>query len=450
MAKSYKEMQEYELAHEYLMKSLSKEPEFIPALELTGEILLTQYKIERAIEVFEKIYEIDPTDGHLFDLARLYELQNPEKSIELYEQLIDKSQNPVYYKRLANLYKSEGKDDKYLNALRELYELSPDQTSVAVRLMLGYSQNHSYEKSWQFLKEVESYLPSSELVVCYVAFAEALMKDSSQAANNYIPGMLKEIDNKFFSHWRIHLMGGMLANKIDSVGAADKFFDHALSVADSIPDPPLHIGLNYYDHKHYKRGIEIFAKYEKIFPKNWRFPFFLSYGYLMLDSMSAALAPVRRVIRLDSANADAWSQLGTIYDELGMQDSSFYAYEKAIEINPDDALLNNNFAYALAEKGLQLGRALEMSSKAIAIDSTNAAYLDTYGWVQYRLGNYEKALEYTKKAIATQNASAEVFEHLGDIYIEMNMREKAIDAWQKSLGMEPDRKSAKEKIKKHK
>jgi tetratricopeptide (TPR) repeat protein len=450
MAKSYKEMEEFELALEYLMKSLDREPEFIPALELTGEIFLTQYKIDRAIKVYEKIYDIEPTEGHLFDLARLYELDDTEKSIELYEELIGRAEKPIYYKRLANLYKTTDRQKKYIETLEKLYELAPGNTSVAVELMLEYSKNQNYGRSREFLDEAQNYLPSSELVICYGAFAEALVNDTTAAVKSYIPEFLADVDNKFFSHWRIHLMSGILANKIDSVQAAEEFFGHALSVADSIPEPPLQIGLNYYDNNKYERGIGVFGKYEEIFPKDWRFPFFLAHGYVMIDSTDSALPPIRRAAAIDSSTVEIWSLMGTIYDELDMHDSSAIAYEKALTIDEDNALVKNNYAYSLADRGVELQKALELSSDAIKSDSTNAAYLDTYGWVQYQMGNYEKALEYTRKAISKSDASAEVFEHLGDIYIKMNTPGKALKAWRKSLEMEPGRKSAAEKIEKHK
>lgn len=88
-----------------------------------------------------------------------------------------------------------------------------------------------------------------------------------------------------------------------------------------------------------------------------------------------------------------------------------------------------------------------MSKIAIQKDSNNSAYLDTYGWILFKKGDYENALEYTLKSIDKGAASAEVYEHLGNIYIKLDDAEKAKKAWQIALDKEPNRIYLKEKMK---
>ena len=57
---------------------------------------------------------------------------------------------------------------------------------------------------------------------------------------------------------------------------------------------------------------------------------------------------------------------------------------------------------------------LEMAEKAVQIDSANGAYLDTIGWIHYKLGNYELARDYILHALSLRENSAEVIEHMGN------------------------------------
>jgi len=69
-------------------------------------------------------------------------------------------------------------------------------------------------------------------------------------------------------------------------------------------------------------------------------------------------------------------------------DDSDSLYEEALRINPEFSLALNNYAYSLSERGLQLERALGMARKALEVAPDNPSYLDTIGWIYFRLGRY--------------------------------------------------------------
>ncbi|MFQ5770710.1 MAG: tetratricopeptide repeat protein, partial [bacterium] len=135
------------------------------------------------------------------------------------------------------------------------------------------------------------------------------------------------------------------------------------------------------------------------------------------------------------------STLAAAYDEMGEYEKSLEYYQKALQIDPDNATILNNYSYSLSERGERLEEALEMVNKALEVEPENGAFLDTIGWVYYKLGDYKKALEYIKKSIAVRDESAEVLEHLGDIYEKLGQMDLAIQFWKKAMELEPDRKS---------
>ena len=95
---------------------------------------------------------------------------------------------------------------------------------------------------------------------------------------------------------------------------------------------------------------------------------------------------------------------------------------------------------------MQLDRALKMSEEAIKKDSTNSSYLDTYGWIMYKLGRYSEAEEYIKKAIELGDVSAVVLEHLGDVYEKLNKPDEAKKYWTKALDKDQQNTALREKI----
>jgi len=90
-----------------------------------------------------------------------------------------------------------------------------------------------------------------------------------------------------------------------------------------------------------------------------------------------------------------------------------------------------------AEHDRKLDEARVLIEKAVKAEPKNAAYLDSLGWVLYKLRQPKEALGYTLKAVElSEEPDATLFDHLGDIYAALNERQKARDAWTKSLAVE--------------
>jgi tetratricopeptide (TPR) repeat protein len=137
----------------------------------------------------------------------------------------------------------------------------------------------------------------------------------------------------------------------------------------------------------------------------------------------------------DQASIDLLSTLGITYERLKRYVDADRTYEAALKIDPDNALILNNYAYSLIERDQQKERCLVMAKRAVEKEPENSSYLDTIGWVYYKLAQYEEAKTWIEKSIKFGKASAVVHEHLGDIYIKLGNRDKAREAWEQALDM---------------
>ena len=111
-------------------------------------------------------------------------------------------------------------------------------------------------------------------------------------------------------------------------------------------------------------------------------------------------------------------------------------FETALEIDPEDIYTLNYLGYILADRGLRLDEAKVMIEKALEKSPENGAFLDSLGWVYYRLGDYRKARQYVEKALQYEDTSATVHDHLGDIYSRLGMHKSAERYWKRALEME--------------
>ena len=75
-----------------------------------------------------------------------------------------------------------------------------------------------------------------------------------------------------------------------------------------------------------------------------------------------------------------------------------------------------------------------MIRKALRAEPENGAYLDSLGWVLFKLGKLEDAVAPLEKATKMNMGSdATVWDHLGDVLLKLMRTEKAIEAWQTAI-----------------
>lgn len=129
--------------------------------------------------------------------------------------------------------------------------------------------------------------------------------------------------------------------------------------------------------------------------------------------------------------------LSDIYVQKGELRKGEEILERVLEESPDNSQVNNDLGYLWADQGKNLEQAEKMIRQAVAAEPDNGAYLDSLGWVLFKMGNYEEAIPVLEQAIqktehASQNAIP-TWNHLGDAFLKAMKTEKAVEAWQTAL-----------------
>lgn len=114
------------------------------------------------------------------------------------------------------------------------------------------------------------------------------------------------------------------------------------------------------------------------------------------------------------------------------------AFEKLISLRTDHAPALNYLGYLFADRNENLERSLELIQRAVNLDPSNGAYLDSLGWVYFRLGKLDLAETYLLKAARLAPDDSTVEEHLGDVWEKKGELEKARASWKRALTLKPD------------
>jgi tetratricopeptide (TPR) repeat protein len=101
--------------------------------------------------------------------------------------------------------------------------------------------------------------------------------------------------------------------------------------------------------------------------------------------------------------------------------------------DPQNSMTLNYLGYMLADRGVKLEEALGLIKKAVELEPSNGAYLDSLGWAYYRLGKYDQAEEQLVKASQRIGTDPTVHDHLGDVYQKTGRLKLAVAHWERAV-----------------
>jgi Tfp pilus assembly protein PilF len=124
---------------------------------------------------------------------------------------------------------------------------------------------------------------------------------------------------------------------------------------------------------------------------------------------------------------------GALQERQKHIDAAEQQFRQSLTVDPNNALTLNYLGYMLADHGVKLNEALQFVEHAVKLDPENGAYLDSLGWVHYKLGQYALAEQTLERAISLIPTDPTVRDHLGEVYASTGQLQQAVSQWEASL-----------------
>lgn len=115
---------------------------------------------------------------------------------------------------------------------------------------------------------------------------------------------------------------------------------------------------------------------------------------------------------------------------------------RILALDADDVNALNALGYTLADRTNRYQEALELIARAYAADPDNAAIIDSYGWVLYRLGRSKEALSELLRAF-TKQKDAEIAAHVAEVLWVLGRKDEAVNYFVEARRIDPDSRSLK-------
>ncbi|WP_256646392.1 tetratricopeptide repeat protein [Thermomonas paludicola] len=151
------------------------------------------------------------------------------------------------------------------------------------------------------------------------------------------------------------------------------------------------------------------------------------------DAYARGLAAFADNIELLYARALMWERL----DDIGKSEADL---RRVLVIAPDNVAALNALGYTLADRTRRFREALELIDRARVADPGNAAIIDSYGWVLFRLGKSREALGHLRHAYALQK-DPDIASHLGLVLWALGQKDEARRYFEEARKLEPDNRS---------
>ncbi|OQY30315.1 MAG: hypothetical protein B6244_00190 [Candidatus Cloacimonetes bacterium 4572_55] len=372
-----------------------------------GHLYFLQNNSENAEKYFDQAYEFGNREPHLFlEWAQLH-LKNDRfaSAMKILEKgMAIRTSRSLIYDTLIQLYKQQDVPITHVDSLAQAnpdqinyqellyqYAIEREDYAKAAAALLSLIGNDSYESSYHFYLGV-CYRHLGEFEKAKKHFKETAVRNptSAQAWLNYA-NILAQIDEPDSARMAYHTFIGL--RDLDS-------------------DADYLLGLTYAD----------------------------------LFRWEDAISAFRRSLERDSTQAHAWFSLGTSMYEKGEHTEAIKTMQKALEIDSLYAPANNFVGYTWADANENLEEALRMITVAVEAEPDNGAFLDSMGWILYRLERYEDALVYMDRAIDVGARDAVIMEHLGDIHFALRQTEQAAHYWNIALESDENNEELRQKL----
>jgi tetratricopeptide (TPR) repeat protein len=422
-------------------------------------------KYKEAIDVYNMLEEKTGISEELiFQKQPLFiKLGKIEECVKDIEKLIQLYPAETRYIGLVGeVYMSNKMYDKAIDAFNRILKIEPNNADALLALAQAYRKTGNEKKHDELIQRVfnNKDIDIDAKIYTIIPYIEKLAKDSTIREE-----VLKMADMIVTAHPNNVKATTARADVLYNIGKkkeAQAEYEKAISFGEDIPNTVwiqsyiLDAELEDYDHliAITKKGIiknpkEVFGYFYNAVAnqqkKNYKDAAdILDKAFDLQQKNKDDIAKFSSQLKLQMLIA-----LGDVNFELKNFERCDSAYEAALEIDPNNATVLNNYAYYLSERDDKLEKAERMSKKSNLLVEGNSAFIDTYAWIMYKMKNYTEALSWMEQAMILIDSQErpDLLIHYGDILSKTGQEAKAVEQWQKAIQKGGDRAALELKIK---
>ncbi len=410
LAGVYEQLKDYPLAAEMLRRALQQQPGNSELKQMLAEDLLQTDQIEEAAKLYQDLADEDPKDARA--LLRLSQIYRQKRDLVKARQVIDKAKEldpgnvEIEYSD-ESLLEAEGKFPDAVKTLKALLDSTAKKSYNAAeksfRAQLLKREGSAYRSMEQFAPAVEAFKQAAELDPDTAANAEKEIVVTYQAAKDF-PKAEAEAEAAYKKYPEDKEVRAIRAGLLAEMGKTDQAVAETRKLMDG------------------KNDFLVLLDLADVYQKGKNF----SEGAKTLDA-------AENLAKGNDEKVQVMFMRGAMLERQKNFPAAEAEFRKVLAIDANHASTLNYLGYMLADRGVRLEEAKGFIQKALEEEPNNPAYLDSLGWVYFRLNKLSDAEEKLRQALEYMSRDATVHDHLGEVYLREGKIKEAVAQWQSSV-----------------
>lgn len=375
---------------------------------------------EREFESAKALRSNDPTIRVLTALMFAAQNQLPE-AIRQFELIIrDNPEDLFALSSLADLYILAGRLEDALSILDRISDLRPHQAVVYFHIAIIETRLRRFESAQAHLLEATALEPSSLRGWVALGLVYEAQKKYPEAVDAFEQAIeLDPVRTELYHNLaKLYFAWGKPVEALAQYDAVLKLQPKDIHAALDAAYLLLLEERNADAIARVDIAITAGASHPKLF-------FMKGLALMQMSQRKEARRSFREALAQEPLYGDAHFYLGVLLSEEGDSETAEYHLRRAVELDPWNAQAHNYLGYLLAETGKYLDEAIALIQKAISLEPSNPAYLDSLGWAYYKKGLYDRAVAELERALEHNSDDWVIRNHLIDAYQQAGEKEKA-------------------------
>lgn len=428
MANNYKQLKDIENEIQTYKKILTYIPYEPKSLTEISNYLLQRGDLKGAAGYLERLFLKYPDDKTISTeyLQVLFGAREMEKFLEV-SDTIDISSSPLLVFARAFFL---GEKERYAEAIKLLIGLNEKDAKANLLLADIYKRKQDYFDAFQTARLIA---PKDKDLLYYSLYIEILMLLDM---NRQILNVFEQIknDNSIMAEFSLSDYYNII-NAFCSLNQVEPLVTTLPLIKAKIKSKEESEPVN-----ELIEFLNALTKGTKIDPEKFKFDansYLFVTLYLNRGKYNEAISLLKALIKKKEIKKDRdpapYLELGDIY----IQQKKWAAVETIIKemqrLFPSSIEVNNFYAYFLALENRELKKALKLAKDTLAQDGESAAYLDTYGYILFKMGLIGESLAFLEKAYFKNPFEPEIMEHLANCYRVQKNPAKISEIYQRAI-----------------
>lgn len=342
----------------------------------------------------------DIPDAHAIRAKMLLKLGKREEAvISLKRAVLSKPKNKQLRLAYARLLVDVKEYELARNEFEKLHLLAPDDPDLLYTLGLLSLESQRFDAAEKYLSRL-------------------LMQGKRQGEAQYYLGRIDESRNQYQQaiNWYQKVNTGEYrfdarirsANLLAKLGNTDEAINHLKKMAD---------------------GSQSKSSLVRIY---------LAKGDILKNAerFEDAIKIYDQALQVIPGNTDLLYARGLTGERVGNIELLEQDMRKILKTEPDNAHALNALGFTLADVTDRIEEAYQYLKRAIEIKPEDPAIIDSFGWVNYRMGHHDESIRLLKKALAKMH-DGEIAAHLGEVLWISGKQQEAIVIWKRALEKSP-------------